>query len=170
MPPLLKSQPSSDKRFSTEVVATTSVVLFQPEIPQNTGNIVRTCACVGASLILVPPLGFSVTDRWLKRAGLDYWEGVAVRQEDQFEAYLENLKTPFYFFSSKATQCYTTVDFQLGDHLIFGSETKGLPKAFHERWADRFYTIPMRKGVRCLNLSNSVAVVLYEAWRQQNYI
>ena len=121
-------------------------------------------------MILVPPLGFSVTDRWLKRAGLDYWEGVAVRQEEAFEEYLENLKTPFYFFSSKATKCYTTIDFSPEDHLVFGSETKGLPKIFHERWSDRFYTIPMKTGARCLNLSNSVAIVLYEAWRQQKFI
>ncbi|MBP7074144.1 MAG: tRNA (cytidine(34)-2'-O)-methyltransferase [Rhabdochlamydiaceae bacterium] len=145
------------------------VVLYEPQIPQNTGNIVRTCACTGSSLILVPPLGFSVTDRWLKRAGLDYWEGVNVRQEEKFEEYLENLTTPFYFFSSKATKCYAAIDFSLGDHLIFGSETKGLPKSFHEKWHDRFYTIPMKEGVRCLNLSNSVAVVLYEAWRQNSF-
>ena len=146
-----------------------SVVLYQPEIPQNTGNIVRTCACTGSSLILVPPLGFSVTDRWLKRAGLDYWEGVSVRQEERFEEYLENLKTPFYFFSSKATKTYAAIDFSPGDHIIFGSETKGLPKSFHERWRDKFYTIPMKPGVRCLNLSNSVAIVVYEAWRQNQF-
>ncbi len=146
-----------------------TVVLYQPEIPQNTGNIVRTCACTGSSLILVPPLGFSMTDRWLKRAGLDYWEGVSVRQEDRFEEYLENLKTPFYFFSSKAIKTYATIDFRPGDHIIFGSETKGLPKTFHERWHDKFYTIPMKPGVRCLNLSNSVAIVVYEAWRQNQY-
>jgi tRNA (cytidine/uridine-2'-O-)-methyltransferase len=146
------------------------VVLFQPQIPQNTGNIVRTCACTGASLLLVPPLGFSITDRWLKRAGLDYWEGVPVRQEDHFEEYLENLKTPFYFFSSKAAKCYTAIDFGPEDHLIFGSETKGLPAAFHEKWSDSFYKIPMKKGARCLNLSNSVAIVLYEAWRKQKFV
>ena len=145
------------------------VVLYEPQIPQNTGNIVRTCACTGSSLILVPPLGFSVTDRWLKRAGLDYWEGVNVRQEEKFEEYLENLQKPFYFFSSKAKKSYTTIDFSPDDHLIFGSETKGLPKSFHEKWHNRFYTIPMKEGVRCLNLSNSVAIVLYEAWRQNNF-
>ncbi|MGH2613520.1 MAG: tRNA (cytidine(34)-2'-O)-methyltransferase [Rhabdochlamydiaceae bacterium] len=146
------------------------VILFQPQIPQNTGNVVRSCACTGASLLLVPPLGFSITNRWLKRAGLDYWEGVSVRQEDHFEKYLANLKTPFYFFSSKATKYYTAIDFHAEDHLIFGSETKGLPITFHEKWSDRFYTIPMKEGARCLNLSNSVAIVLYEAWRQQSFI
>ncbi len=146
-----------------------SVVLFQPQIPQNTGNIVRTCACTGASLILVPPLGFSITDRWLKRAGLDYWEGVDVRKENHFEEYLENLQTPFYFFSSKASTPYTKIDFSPEDHIIFGSETKGLPSSLHDRWNDRFYKIPMKDGARCLNLSNSVSIVLYEAWRQLKY-
>lgn len=146
------------------------VVLYQPQIPQNTGNIVRTCACTGASLTLVPPLGFKITDRWLKRAGLDYWEGVPVKTEDSLEEYLKSLKTPFYFFSSKATKCYTTIDFSPQDHLIFGSETAGLPSSFREEWSDLFYTIPMKKGARCLNLSNSVAVVLYEAWSQQKFL
>lgn len=145
------------------------VVLYQPQIPQNTGNIVRTCACTGASLLLVPPLGFKITDRWLKRASLDYWEGVPVRTEEHFEEYLCQLKTPFYFFSSKAAKCYTTIDFSPMDHLIFGSETAGLPLPFHEKWSDLFYTIPMKAGARCLNLSNSVAIVLYEAWRKQEF-
>ena len=124
------------------------IVLYEPQIPQNTGNIVRTCACTGACLLLVPPLGFKITDRWLKRAGLDYWEGVLVRQEDHFKNYLNQLKTPFYFFSSKATKCYTTIDFSPDDHLIFGSETAGLPLSFHEKWPNLFYKIPM-EGSRC---------------------
>lgn len=142
------------------------VVLYQPQIPQNTGNIVRTCACTESSLLLVPPLGFKVTDRWLKRAGLDYWEGVSVTQEASLETYLEQLSTPFYFFSSKASKCYTTIDFSPHDHLVFGSETTGLPSSFYESWGDFFYTIPMKEGARCLNLSNAVAIVLYEARRQ----
>ena len=147
-----------------------TVVLYRLQIPQNTGNIVRTCACMGASLLLVPPLGFSITDRWLKRAGLDYWEGVPVRQEEHFEQYLATLQSSFYFFSSKATKYYTTIDFHPGDHLIFGSETEGLPAAFQKKWSDRFYTIPMKEGARCLNLANSVAIVLAEARRKQNFI
>lgn len=145
-----------------------NVVLYQPQIPQNTGNIVRTCACTGASLLLVPPLGFKINDRWLKRAGLDYWEGVSVKEESAIEEYLDKLTTPFYFFSSKAQKCYTTIDFGPNDHLIFGSETSGLPPFFHEKWSSHFYTIPMKPGARCLNLSNSVAIVLYEAYRQIN--
>jgi tRNA (cytidine/uridine-2'-O-)-methyltransferase len=145
------------------------IVLYQPQIPQNTGNIVRTCACTGASLILVPPLGFKITQRQLKRAGLDYWEGVSVKEEQNIEDYLGKLKSPFYFFSSKASKCYTTIDFSPDDHLIFGSETAGLPPLFHEKWSGYFYTIPMKEGARCLNLSNSVAIVLYEAWRQQQF-
>jgi len=145
------------------------VVLYRPQIPQNTGNIVRTCACTGASLLLVPPLGFKATNRWLKRAGLDYWEGVSVKQEPDFHAYLQALKTPFYFFSAKASKPYTSIAFTPDDHLIFGSETEGLPQSFHDNWGDNFYTIPMQPGARCLNLANTVAIVLYEALRQQNF-
>ncbi len=164
------TSPKSDEILVRNTSHYPTVVLYQPQIPQNTGNIVRSCACTGASLILVPPLGFSITDRWLKRAGLDYWEGVSVRQEDHFEEYLENLKTPIYFFSSKATKSYAAIDFSPDDHLIFGSETSGLPKVLHERWESCFYKIPMKEGARCLNLSNSVAVILYESWRQQQYV
>jgi tRNA (cytidine/uridine-2'-O-)-methyltransferase len=145
------------------------IVLFQPQIPQNAGNIVRTCAVTGCDLILVRPLGFKTTDRWLKRAGLDYWEGVNVTFIDDLESYLSELQVPFYFFSSKASKCYTTVDFSNDDHLIFGSETAGLPSTYHEQWQDRFYKIPMKAGVRCLNLSNAAAVVTYEAWRQLKF-
>ncbi|HVX00902.1 MAG TPA: tRNA (cytidine(34)-2'-O)-methyltransferase [Candidatus Babeliaceae bacterium] len=146
-----------------------SIVLFQPQIPQNTGNIVRTCAVTGSDLILVRPLGFKTTDRWLKRAGLDYWEGVHVSFLDDLEKYVEGLQVPFYFFSSKATKYYTQIDYSMDDHLIFGSETAGLPLHFHQKWANNFYKIPMKEGPRCLNLSNAAAVVIYEAWRQQNF-
>ena len=146
------------------------LVLFQTQIPQNAGNIVRTCAVTGCDLILVRPLGFKTTDRWLKRAGLDYWEGVNVTFIDDLENYLLNIQVPFYFFSSKASKYYTTVDFGAQDHLIFGSETSGLPSVFHEKWPDRFYKIPMKSGVRCLNLSNAAAVVTYEALRQQQFM
>ncbi|MGR3912834.1 MAG: tRNA (cytidine(34)-2'-O)-methyltransferase [Candidatus Rhabdochlamydia sp.] len=146
------------------------VVLYQPQIPQNTGNIVRTCACTGSSLILVPPLGFKTSNRWLKRAGLDYWEGVNVTIDDTFEDNLPLLPSSFYFFSSKATKPYTEIAFQPTDYLIFGSETAGLPPKWLEEFPDQFYTIPMLEEARCLNLSNSVAIVLYEAWRQQQFL
>jgi tRNA (cytidine/uridine-2'-O-)-methyltransferase len=146
------------------------IVLFQPQIPQNTGNIVRTCAVTGSSLILVRPLGFSTSNRMLKRAGLDYWEGVQVDMIDDLSIYLENLQNPFYFFSSHAKKLYTDVDYTPEDHLIFGSETAGLPSYFHEKWKENFYTLPMKQGARCLNLSNAVSIVVYEAWRQRNWI
>jgi tRNA (cytidine/uridine-2'-O-)-methyltransferase len=145
------------------------IILVEPQIPQNTGNIVRTCAVTGASLILVEPMGFHVSDRQLKRAGLDYWLGVDVQIIDNLEDYLLRTETPFYFFSSKATAPYTTVDYSPDSILIFGSETKGLPNKYFKQWPERFLTIPMRSDVRCLNLSNAAAIALYEALRQQNF-
>jgi len=145
------------------------VVLFQPQIPQNTGNIVRTCAVSGCELILVKPLGFSLSDRMLKRAGLDYWEGVHMTCLESLESYLENTSESFYFFSSHAQTPYTQVEYQISDLLIFGSETHGLSPLFREKWPDRFFTIPMRPHSRCLNLSNAVSIVVYEAWRQHNF-
>lgn len=144
------------------------IVLFQPQIPQNTGNIVRTCAVTGNALVLVKPLGFKTSNRWLKRAGLDYWEGVDVLEIDDLPNYLET-SYPFYFFSSHATKLYTTIDYTPKDHLIFGSESFGLPSFFHEKWGDRFYTLPMKKGARCLNIANAVSIVIFEAWKQVNF-
>ena len=146
------------------------VILFQPQIPQNTGNIVRTCSVTGSSLSLVRPLGFSVTDRWLKRAGLDYWDGVDVSFLDDLADYLQNTSHNFYFFSSKATQTYSDINYAADDLLIFGSETSGLPQHFVDKWPDRFAKIPMIPEARCLNLATSVGIVLFEAWRQQNFI
>ncbi len=146
------------------------IVLFQPQIPQNAGNIVRTCAVTGSDLVLIPPLGFSITDRWLKRAGLDYWEGVQVEIIDDFEKMLCETSSQFYFFSSKASALYTSVQYQSNDLLIFGSETTGLPDNLWDRWPERFVTIPMLPEMRCLNLATSVGIVVYEAWRQQKFI
>lgn len=145
------------------------IILFQPQIPQNTGNIVRTCSVTGSELILVEPLGFSINDRWLKRAGLDYWEGVNVTVIDDLFKYLENTDLEFTFLSSKATQRYSDVRYTQNHLLIFGSETSGLPAEFNERWPDKFATIPMISGVRCLNLATSAGIVVYEAWRQQGF-
>ena len=140
--------------------------MFQPDIPQNTGNIVRTCSVTGAGLVLVRPLGFSVSDRWLKRAGLDYWEGVSVELIDDLEAYLAPLSTPFYFLSSHAKKLYTEASYTEDTCLIFGSETKGLDPKFQKRWPEKFLTIPMKPEARCLNLATSVGIVLYENIRQ----
>lgn len=145
------------------------IILFQPQIPQNTGNIVRTCSVTGSELILVEPLGFSINDRWLKRAGLDYWEGVNVTVIDDLLKYLENTDLEFTFLSSKASQRYSDVRYTQNHLLIFGSETSGLPAEFNERWPDKFATIPMISGVRCLNLATSAGIVVYEAWRQQGF-
>lgn len=145
------------------------VVLFQPQIPQNTGNIVRTCSVTGAGLKLVHPLGFSIKDRWLKRAGLDYWEGVEVEELYDLKSYLEQTAAPFFFFSSKSDVLYTEAPYTSDALLIFGSESSGLPSFFWETWPDRFYTIPMISSARCLNLSTSVGIVLYEALRQVHF-
>lgn len=145
------------------------IVLYQPQIPQNTGNIVRTCSVTGSDLILVPPLGFSINDRWLKRAGLDYWEGVNLQIVDDLESLLDQTHNGFYFFSSKATKIYSELNYQQGDYLIFGSETDGLPTSYHEKWPDRFAKIPMIPQARCLNLATSVGIIVYEAWRQLHF-
>lgn len=145
------------------------VILYQPQIPQNTGNIVRTCAVTGCSLALVRPLGFSTNDRWLKRAGLDYWEGIDLTYIDDLDAYLSEDTTPFFFFSSKSDRPYTAINYPLNATLIFGSETTGLPPHFREKWPDRFVTLPMVNGSRCLNLGTSVGIAVYEAWRQQGF-
>jgi tRNA (cytidine/uridine-2'-O-)-methyltransferase len=145
------------------------IVLFQPQIPQNTGNIVRTCSVTGNELILVTPLGFSVNDRWLKRAGLDYWEGVNVQIVDDLESLLQNTSDNFYFLSSKASTCYSEHTYGKNDWLIFGSETSGLPSEWSQRWPERYARIPMQPEARCLNLATSVGIVVYEAWRQQGF-
>lgn len=145
------------------------IILFQPQIPQNTGNIVRTCSVTGTSLSLVKPLGFDTSDRMLKRAGLDYWEGVEVSFLDNLEIFLQETTQPFYFFSSKATQTYTEIPFTSDSILIFGAETHGLPESLWEKYSDRFYAIPMKEESRCLNLATSAGIVLYEGLRQLNF-
>jgi len=142
------------------------VILFQPQIPSNTGNIVRTCATVGAKLTLVRPLGFRTSSRELKRAGLDYWEGVTVQEIDDLEEYLKQSTKPFYLFSSKAEKPYFSAGFTESDTLVFGNETDGLPPHIFEKYKENFVTIPMVEKARCLNLSNAVAIGLFEARRQ----
>ncbi|MBU6446793.1 MAG: tRNA (cytidine(34)-2'-O)-methyltransferase, partial [Verrucomicrobia bacterium] len=135
-----------------------------------TGNVVRTCSVTGAGLILVHPLGFSTHSRHLKRAGLDYWEGVDVLEIEDLDAYLATTDAPFFFFSSKASVPYTGAPYAPDSLLIFGSETSGLPAKYLEKWPHRFFTIPMRPGSRCLNLATSVGIVLFEAIRQTHFL
>jgi tRNA (cytidine/uridine-2'-O-)-methyltransferase len=146
------------------------VVLVEPEIPQNTGNISRTCAATGTILHLVKPLGFSVEDRYLKRAGLDYWSLLDIRYhesiDDFFAAYPDG---DFYFASTKAKHSYAEVSYSSDSFLFFGKETAGLPEKLLAANYDRSIRIPMRGEARSLNLSNSVAVVLYEALRQLGF-
>lgn len=145
------------------------IILYQPEIPQNTGNIVRTCSVTRTKLTLVKPLGFSVSNKMLKRAGLDYWNEVNILYIDNLIDYLSTSNRSFYFFSSKVNIPYTDIVFNEEDILIFGSETSGLPEELFSRWKEKFYTIPMAHNARCLNLSNSASIVLYEALRQQRF-
>jgi len=146
------------------------IILFQPEIPQNTGNIIRTCSVTDTQLILVTPCGFSLNERHLKRASLDYLPDVNLQKIDDLDNYLDNITTSFYFFSSKADKFYTDVQYNKNSCLIFGSETSGLPEKFHEKYEKHFVKIPMKKNSRCLNLSNCVSVALYEALRQNNFL
>lgn len=142
------------------------IILFEPDIPQNTGNIVRLCKATGCSLILVEPLGFSINDKALRRAGLDYWLGVDVKTIDNLETYLDNSPKQKLFLSSKAEKSVYEAKIDMDAIVIFGSETTGLPKEIHEKWQKDFYTIPMKEEARCLNLSNSVAITVYEGLRQ----
>jgi len=146
-----------------------NIILFEPQIPQNTGNIVRTCSVTGAKLFLVKPLGFSISNRKLKRAGLDYWDEVEINLIDDLSDFLDNVGGRFFFYSSHAEKSYADVEYSPDDYLIFGSETAGLPDAYWEKWPEHFCTIPQRKNRRCLNLANAVSIVLYEAWRQQSF-
>ena len=145
-----------------------NVVLIEPEIPPNTGNIGRLCLATGATLHLVKPLGFSIDDRALMRAGLDYWKEVDVRLWDSFED-LQRAQQPdvrLFFLTTKSDRAYYDVGFQPGDFLVFGRETKGLPEALLAAHGEQLLTIPMQ-GTRSLNLATAVAIVLFEAMRQQ---
>lgn len=146
------------------------VILFQPEIHWNTGNIGRTCLAAGAQLHLIEPLGFSLDEREVRRAGLDYWKHVAPRRWsswEQIEPALPSLGAP-WFFSTKAKKTFWGVAYEENVSLVFGRETGGLPEELHERYADRFVGIPQHHpAVRSLNLSTSVGIALYEVLRQQ---
>ena len=147
-----------------------NIVLVEPEIPQNTGNIVRTCAATGCRLHLVRPLGFEVSDKYLKRAGLDYWHFVDITYYDSVDELFEkNPNGKFYFFSTKAAKKHSDVHYREGDFLVFGKETKGLPEPLLAAHYNDAVRIPMIGEIRSLNLSNSVAIAVYEAWRQTGY-
>lgn len=147
-----------------------NIVLVEPEIPQNTGNIVRTCAATGARLHIVKPMGFEIDDKKLKRAGLDYWHFLNIRYYENLDDFFEqNQNGRFFYLSSKGTASYTDARFSDGDFLLFGKETKGLPEKLLIEHPERSIRIPMISDARCLNLSNSVAIVVYEALRQNNF-
>lgn len=147
-----------------------NIVLVEPEIPQNTGNISRTCACTGAKLHIVKPMGFEITDAKLKRAGLDYWDKLDLTYYDNLDDFFtRNKGGRFYYLSKKASKRYTDVKYADGDYLVFGKETKGLPEHLVFSNPETALRIPMSSGLRSLNLSNTVALVLYEALRQTGF-
>lgn len=149
-----------------------NIVLYQPEIPPNTGNIARSCAITGSKLHLIKPLGFSISDKHLKRAGLDYWDYLDIEVHDNVDAFFEKYGDQKLFFSTtKATKHYDACHFEDECFIMFGRETSGLPDWIHEKYAEDRFKIPMKddEHLRSLNLSNSVAIVLYEALRQNAF-
>ena len=147
-----------------------NIVLVEPEIPQNAGNIARTCAATATRLHMIRPLGFEVSDKYLKRAGLDYWNLVEIFYYDSFEELkAQNPDARFFFFTTKGRKRHSDASFRDGDFLVFGKETKGLPEELLMKNEGECLRIPMLSAARSLNLSNSVAVALYEALRQNEY-
>ena len=146
------------------------IVLVEPEIPQNAGNIARTCAATGTHLHMIRPLGFEVSDKYLKRAGLDYWHLVDISYYDSFDELREKYPdNTFYFFTTKARHRHSDIQFKDGDFLVFGKETRGLPEELLVKNEETCLRIPMRGEARSLNLSNSVAIAVYEALRQTDF-
>ena len=151
-----------------------NIVLIEPEIPQNTGNIARTCAAIGAKLHLVKPLGFEISDKYLKRAGLDYWDKLDIEEHENLNAFLDKYNpenTNMFFVTTKGKHCYSDINYSKFDNifLLFGKETKGLPENLLTKHLDKAIRIPMRKTLRSLNLSNSVAILAYEVLRQKDF-
>ena len=150
-----------------------NVVLVEPEIPQNTGNIARTCAATGSKLHLVHPLGFDISEKQVKRAGLDYWDKVEIEEHKSFKDFLEKYppENNMFFLTTKGKKCYSDVNFSKFDEvfILFGKETKGLPEDILLKHMDTAIRIPMKETLRSLNLSNSVAIVVYELLRQDSF-
>lgn len=149
-----------------------AVVLYQPEIPPNTGNIARTCAATGTALHLIEPLGFSLEDRYLKRAGLDYWNELSLTVHPNWEEFLTHTGgiSPPALLTTKGTRSYTQIPVQpQPQYLVFGPETRGLPSQILQQWPESTYRIPMRPGLRSLNLSNTVALVVYHQLYQRQF-
>ena len=147
------------------------IVLIEPEIPGNTGNIARLCAATGIELHLVKPLGFSIDDKHLKRAGLDYWDMVKVHVHENFQEVLDKYpENNFHYCTTKAPRAHSEAIFQLDDMLVFGKETAGIPESILKANWEKCIRIPMIEGARSLNLSNSAAIVAYEAMRQLDYV
>ena len=151
-------------------MANINIVLHEPEIPQNTGNIARTCAATGAALHIIRPMGFEIDDKKLKRAGLDYWNKLDITYyENTDDFYAKNQNASVYYFSTKAPRKYTDVEYPEKVYLMFGKETKGLPEELLQKNPDTCVRIPMRETLRSLNLSNAVAIAVYEAFRQRDF-
>lgn len=150
-------------------MAALNIVLVEPQIPQNTGNIARTCAVTGAALHLVRPLGFEITDAKLKRAGLDYWHSLEITYYDGMQDFFEKTQGAYYFFTTKSTQKYSDIAYPDGCYLLFGREDAGLPLTLLQHHKEHCCRIPMRGELRSLNLSNSVAIATYEVLRQWEF-
>ena len=150
-------------------MAKLNIVMVEPEIPQNTGNVARTCAATGARLHLVGPMGFKIDDKKLKRAGLDYWQYLDITYYDSLAEFFEKNDGEFYYFTTKGRHVHSDVDYPDNCYLLFGKETKGLPEELLIKNPDTCVRIPMEGEIRSLNLSNSVAIATYEVLRQWNY-
>ena len=151
-------------------MAELNIVLFEPEIPANTGNIGRTCVATGTKLHLIEPLGFKLNDKTVKRAGMDYWQHLDVTRYDDWEDFLEkNPHAKIYFATTKAKHVYTEVEYEPDAYIMFGKESAGIPEEMLVKYPEQCIRIPMIGETRSLNLSNSVAIVLYEALRQNNF-
>lgn len=146
-----------------------NIVLVEPQIPQNTGNIARTCAATGARLHLVKPMGFTVDDKKLKRAGLDYWHLLDITYYENLQDFFEKNSGPFYYFTTKARHRYSDVNYPEGAYLVFGREDAGLPESLLYQNPETCVRLPMRSMARSLNLSNTVAIAVYEALRQDGF-